>query len=60
MTIPDSLYLKIRVKTTVKEAWDVLKVQFEMHSKMFMINQQKKLQEMQCAEEGDVHTHFTT
>ena len=28
-TIPDSLYLKIKGKLTVKEAWDVLKSNFE-------------------------------
>ena len=28
-TIPDSLYLKIKGKTPVKEAWDTLKTDFE-------------------------------
>ena len=28
-TIPDSLYLKIKGKPTVKEAWDALKADFE-------------------------------
>ena len=28
-TIPDSLYLKIKGKPTVKEAWDTLKADFE-------------------------------
>ena len=28
-TIPDSLYLKIKGKTTVKEAWETLKADFE-------------------------------
>ena len=44
----------------VKQAWDVLKMQYEMHSKMFTIDLQKKLQETQCEEGGDVRTHFTT
>ena len=31
-TIPDSLYLKIKGKATVKEAWDTLKADFEKQS----------------------------
>ena len=31
-TIPDSLYLKIMGKLTVKEAWDALKADFERRS----------------------------
>ena len=31
-TIPDSLYLKIKGKLTVKEAWDALKADFEKWS----------------------------
>ena len=37
-TIPDSLYLKIRGKPMVKEAWDLLKSDFEKRSRMFMVN----------------------
>ena len=37
-TIPDSLYLKIRGKPTVKEAWDLLKSDFEKRSQMFMVD----------------------
>ena len=36
--ILDSLYLKIRGKTTVKEAWDLLKSDFEKRSRMFMVD----------------------
>ena len=31
-TIPDSLYIKIKGKTTVKAAWDVLKAKFKTHT----------------------------
>jgi len=37
-TIPDSLYLKIKGKVTVKEAWDTLKADFERRSRMIMID----------------------
>ena len=37
-TILDSLYLKIRGKPTVKEAWDLLKSDVEKRSRMFMVD----------------------
>ena len=36
-TIPDSLYLKIKGKPTVKEAWDALKADFERQLRMITI-----------------------
>ena len=36
-TIPDSLYLKIKGKATVKEAWDTLKANFEKRLQMITI-----------------------
>ena len=40
-TIPDSLYLKIKGKQTVKEAWDALKADFEKQSRMITIELRK-------------------
>ena len=37
-TILDLLYLKIRRKPTVKEAWDLLKSNFGKRSRMFMVD----------------------
>ena len=37
-TILDSLYLKIWGKPMVKEAWDLLKSNFEKRSQMFMVD----------------------
>ena len=37
LTIPDLLYLKIKGRMTVKEAWDVLKANFEKRSRMITI-----------------------
>jgi len=59
-TIPDSLYLKIKGKGTVKEAWDTLKHDFEVRSRMFTIDMRRKMQEEYCEESGDVRTHFDT
>ena len=36
-TIPDSLYLKIKGRPTVKEAWDALKADFKRQSHMITI-----------------------
>ena len=49
-TIPDSLYLKIKGKPTVKEAWDALKADFEKRSRMITVELRKWLQDTQCAE----------
>lgn len=57
-TIPDSLYLKIKGKPTVKEAWDALKGKFEKRSRMITIDLRKHLYDVCCAENGNVRTHF--
>ena len=44
-TIPDMLYLKIKGKVTVKEAWDALKVDFEKRLRMITIELRKCLQD---------------
>ena len=59
-TIPDSLYLKIKRKDTVSEAWNLLKKDFESRSKMFVIDLRKRLQEQRCDDNGNVHAHFDT
>ena len=59
-TIPDSLYLKIEGKVTVKKAWDTLKADFEKRSWMIMIELHKRLQDTRCAENGNVRIHFDT
>src|SRR5271155_701686 len=57
-TVPDSLYLRIKGKKTVKEAWDLLKNEFEKRSRMFTIDLRRRLQEMRFDEGGDVRVHF--
>lgn len=59
-TIPDSLFLKIKGKETVKEAWDLLKSDYEKRSKMFMVDLRRRIQDQKCDEGGDVRTHFDT
>ena len=57
-TIPNSLYLKIKGKPTVKEAWDTLKGEFERRSHMIMFDLQKHLYNTCCIENGNIQTHF--
>ena len=57
-TIPESLYLKIKGKSTVKEAWDTLKADFERWLHMITIELWKKLQDTCCIENGNICTHF--
>src|SRR5277367_6214333 len=57
-TIPDSLYLKIKGKPTVHEAWTALKADFEKRSRMITIELRKRLQDTRCAETGNIRTHF--
>ena len=59
-TIPDSLYFKIKLKATVKEAWDALQADFEKRSRMITIELQKRLQDTCCTESGNIRTHFDT
>ena len=53
-TILDSLYLKIKGKLTVKEAWDALKADFKKCSQMITIELRKKLQDTCCNENGNI------
>ena len=59
-TILDSLYLKIRGKPTVKEAWDLLKSDFEKKSQMFMVDLGHRLRDENCDDNANIRTHFDT
>ena len=59
-TIPDSLYLKIKDKTTIQEAWDALKGNFEKRSHMITIELRRQLHNTQCIENRNIRTHFDT
>ena len=55
-----SLYLKIRGKPVVKEAWNLLKSDFEKKSQMFMVDVRQRLQDERCNDNANVHAHFDT
>ena len=57
-TIPDSLYLKIKGKTSVKEAWETLKADFKKRSRMVTVDLRKCLYDIRCTENGNIRTHL--
>ena len=59
-SIPDSLFMKIRAKGTAREIWTELGNHFEKRSRMVSIDLRRRLQEIRCAEKGDVLAHFAT
>jgi hypothetical protein len=58
-TIPDSLFMKIRSKTTASEIWTELGNEFQKKSRMVSVDLRRRLQEERCDERGDIRTHFT-
>jgi hypothetical protein len=59
-TIPDLLFMKIWTKGTVCEIWEALKKDFQNKSQMVSVDLQRQLQQQNCAEKGDVQSHFDT
>ena len=57
-TILDSLYLKIKGKSTVKEAWYALKTEFKSCSCMITIELQRQLYDIYCTKSGNICAHF--
>src|SRR5271163_4486754 len=43
---------------TMKDAWEMLKTDFERRSQMIMIDLQKRLQDTRCTGSGNMCTHF--
>ena len=53
-TILDSLFMKIRGKTTALEIWNALSREFQNKSKMVLVDLRRRLQQERCQEKGDV------
>ncbi len=58
MTIPNSVFHKIKSINTVKVVWDKLKELFEGKLRVWLIDVGRKFQNMCCGEDDDVHVHF--
>ena len=59
-SIPDSLFMKVRAKGTAYEIWSELGKHFEKRSRMVSIDLRRRLQELRCAEKGNIVEHFAT
>ena len=59
-SIPDSLFMKVRAKGTAYEIWKELGGHFEKRSKMVSIDLRRRLQEIRCADKGDITEHLAT
>jgi len=57
-TIPDSLFVKIKSKSTMLKIWQTLTAQFQDKSRMVSVNLPHRLGQLRCAEKGDVRAHF--
>jgi hypothetical protein len=59
-SIPDSLFMKIRAKGTAYEIWKDLEGHFQNRSRMVSVDLRRRIQELRCAEKGDMISHFAT
>ena len=59
-SIPDSLFMKIRTKSTAYEIWKELEGHFQNRSRMVSVDLRRRIQDLRCAEKGDMISHFAT
>ena len=59
-SIPDSLFMKIRTKGSASEIWKELENHFQKRSRMVSVDLRRRIQEVRCAEKGDMIAHFAT
>ena len=57
-SILDSLFMKVRAKGSAYDIWTELGKHFEKRSQMVSIDLQQRLQELRCAEKGNIVEHF--
>src|SRR6266545_4557988 len=58
VTIPDSLFMKIRTKGTAYQIWEALTLEFQNKSRMVSVDLRRQLQQQCCGDKGDMHTHL--
>ena len=59
-SIPDSLFMKIRTKGSAYEIWKELENHFQNRSRMVSVDLRRRIQDLRCAEKGDMLSHFAT
>ena len=59
-SFPDSLFMEIRTKGSTYEIWKELENHFQNRSCMVSVDLRRCIQELRCAEKGDMLSHFAT
>jgi len=54
------MFMKIRAKSTAYDIWKELEGHFQNRSRMVSIDLRRRIQDLRCAEKGDMITHFAT
>ena len=57
-SILDSLFMKVRAKGSAYDIWTELGKHFKKRSRMVSIDLRQRLQELRCAEKGNIIEHF--
>jgi hypothetical protein len=57
-SVPDSVFNRVKMKSTAKDVWDAVAQIFEGRSLMVAINLRQKMQNVSCGASDDVRTHF--
>lgn len=58
-TILDSLFMKVRGKTSAHDIWSALVNDFEKKSRMVSVDLRRRLQDERAGEKDDLRSHFT-
>jgi hypothetical protein len=59
-SVPDSIFMQIKLHTRAKDVWDGLKTLYEGRSQMITVDLRRKIQSLKCEEDGNVRTHIKT
>ena len=57
-SVPDMVFSQIKAGLKAKEVWDRLRMLYEGRSKLILVDLQRKLQNMCCGPEDNIHAHF--
>ena len=58
-SVPNHIFNRIKSQITTCNVWNTLQSIYQTRLKMIMVDLGKKLQGIKCADNEDVHTHFT-
>ncbi|TFY61298.1 hypothetical protein EVG20_g7113 [Dentipellis fragilis] len=58
VSVPDTIFNRIKGGARAKDVWDSLKKIFEGRSRMIVVDLRRKLQSQKCGEKDNVRTHF--